>query len=126
MRCPDFCTIANWLYSKPRVGRLAGFAVLWFIVSAAIDMDFYNVMFTTNTASQRAAFSEAGAATGLTAFTITVGCLAFQLGVIAVTGIKVVYSYPIRTGYAVDSAAADMDTELKVNPQREFSDVTVT
>lgn len=89
MRCPDFVTTWNWLFTPKISGRLAGFAWLWFIYSAAADLDFFNTVINTNTANTREAASEIVAAVSITGFTIVLFFLAFQFTVISVVRIYV-------------------------------------
>jgi hypothetical protein len=121
MKCPDFVGTMNWLFSRPRVGRLAGFAWLWFFLSLAVDMDFYNVMFTSNTANQRAAFSEAGAATAITGFTIVLFFLGVQFTIMATMRIKATFEFEARVAGRVNVPRSDDEFE----PETEMKTVQV-
>ena len=89
LRFPDFGELFTWLFSRKCAGRLAGLAWIWFFISVGVVFDFWNVMFTTNTASQRAAYSEAGTATITLGNCIITFFLGIQFTIIAVTKMQV-------------------------------------
>ncbi len=93
MRCPDFISTFDWLFSRPRVGRLAGFAWLWCFFAFAVALDFFNNVLNTVTENDREAGSELAAAVAIIGFVVVTFGMAVQFTIMSTTRIRAKFQY---------------------------------